>query len=70
MAAKTIKIMDNSGQDWVDKAANMMKNNPNLKPDDNTKVFIIFDKDVLSESGMTKMMKKVSILERSVPDVN
>lgn len=68
LAARTIKIMDNSGKDWVDKAANMMRNNPSLQPDRNTKIFIIFDKDDLTEAAIAKMKKKSEKLGKQCLD--
>lgn len=58
--------MDNCGQDWVNKAINMMKNNPKLRPDTETKILIIFDKDDHPKSVITNMMKKAKKMENRV----
>lgn len=65
-AAKTIKIMDASGLDWVDKASSMMKNDPRLRPDDHTQVFIIFDKDDFTKQKINQMMKKADRLSQKM----
>lgn len=62
-AAKTIKILNNSGGDWIDKAKNMMANNTKLKPDSKTKVFIIFDKNNNTEKEINEMFKKAKKLK-------
>jgi len=67
-AAKTIKIIDGSGLDWVDKVSNMMKNNPKLRPDERTLVFIIFDRDQLSVEAINKMRRKASKIGLKVAD--
>lgn len=62
-AAKTIKILNNSGGDWIDKAKNMMANNTKLKPDSKTKIFIIFDKNNNTEKEINEMFKKAKKLK-------
>lgn len=67
-AAKTVKIIDGSGADWVDKVHNMMKNNPRLRPDERTLVYIIFDRDRLSIEVINKMRQKARKLARRLSD--
>ncbi|ANN49199.1 hypothetical protein A6F53_08045 [Levilactobacillus brevis] len=43
-ASKVIKILDGTGHDFVDKAKSKL-NDPKLKTDNKTKVFVIFDND-------------------------
>lgn len=42
--ARTVRVLDCQGNDFVDKAKNKLKNS-RLKPDKKTKVFIVFDND-------------------------
>ena len=59
-AAKTVKILDNNGNDWLDKAKNMLKNNSKLTPDEQTRVFIIFDSNNENEHQLIKIIKKAT----------
>ncbi|BDZ30540.1 RloB family protein [Lactiplantibacillus sp. WILCCON 0030] len=68
IAAKTVKIIDASGSDWVDKVANMMKNNPKLRPDEKTQVYIIFDRDDLSVEIVSKMQRKAKKMAIRIAD--
>lgn len=42
-ASKTIKIMNNSGSNWIDKAKLKIKNDCKLTINNKTKIYIIFD---------------------------
>lgn len=61
-ATRTIKILNNSGCDWIDKTKNMISNNSKLKPDSKTKVFIIFDKNDNTPKEISKMIEKAKNL--------
>lgn len=54
---KTI-VLNNSGQTWIEKAKRFIKNDSKLKIDSATKLFVVFDKDEISASGIEKMLKK------------
>jgi len=65
-AAKTVKIIEGSGLDWVDKVKNMLKNNPSLKTDERTQIYIVFDRDRLSVDAISRMQHKVEKMRKHI----
>lgn len=65
--AHTVKILSNSGNDWVDKAKNEITNDPNIKKiiNESTDIFIIFDKDDYTKKDIDKMVEKAADIERT-----
>ncbi|ANZ62384.1 RloB family protein [Secundilactobacillus paracollinoides] len=57
-SAKTIKILKNSGTDWVEKSQRMIKNNSRVQPNAKTTVFIVFDKNNDTDSQIKAMIQK------------
>lgn len=58
--AKVIKI-EGSGQNWVEKSLNNLKNNRrSLNYDSDTKVYVIFDKDDICSEQIDKMQEIIS----------
>lgn len=45
-------ILNNSGNNWIEKANNIMKNNKKFRRDNNTDVYIIFDNDNLTSTTL------------------
>ena len=50
-------ILDNSGQNWIEKAKLMVKNDNKYRSDENTDVYVIFDKDEFTVNELQKMVK-------------
>ena len=50
--------MNSTGIDLLHKALSQMKHNPGFERDDQTDVFLIFDKDDLTEENFKKLSKK------------
>lgn len=54
---KTV-VLENSGQTWIEKAKCLIQNDPNLKRDSTTEVFVVFDKDEFTNEELNWMFKK------------
>lgn len=50
--------LDNSGSDYIEKAKRQMKNNPKFKRESDTQVFVVFDKDDLTNQELQKLLDK------------
>ena len=50
-------VLKNSGENWIDKAKNLLKNDHKLGYDKKAEVFIIFDKDEYESEKLNKMFK-------------
>lgn len=55
-SAKTIKILNNSGSNWIEKAKLMIQNDNKLQINQDTKIFIIFDKNNDSDNKIQEML--------------
>lgn len=55
-AARSIKVLGSSGKDWIEKAQNILLKNKDFKPDNQSRVFIIFDHDDLKETDIEHMI--------------
>lgn len=53
-------ILNNSGITWIDKAKRLLQNDPKLKRDKQTDVFVIFDKDEIKVNELKSMFTKAT----------
>ncbi|KRL83420.1 RloB family protein [Ligilactobacillus apodemi] len=53
-------ILNNSGITWIDKAKRLLQNDPKLKRDKQTDVFVIFDKDKIKVNELKSMFTKAT----------
>lgn len=60
-SAKKIKVMDGNG-DWVEYTKKILTKDPKFRPDSGTRIFIIFDKDQISDKKIDKMLKDAANL--------
>lgn len=49
------QLLDNSGQNWLEKAQRIMANDPQFRRDSQTQVIVVFDQDEMSLAEFTKI---------------
>jgi len=52
------RILNNSGKTYLDKAKTIMKNDINYRRDNDTDVYLVFDKDDISKEDFNKLLNK------------